>query len=411
MGIEPEAFINFGLPEDAIISFCKKYGLPLPSFAKRLAERLQNPSDIQRGTRIQEPYNSGASSSHLSSPQSQLNSPYVGDVVSSTPQPLPKTGYHQGDSSLNSESDMEISDSSDQEQGQVLASDSDVEEDMDIEDSIGTSTIIMTSSRVSSGEHWADPESHSSSTETIQTHQELQTDNSLHGAIDLDKQSSDSKAKKQSHHATTKLTKQAKAKRKSLIEPRHFNLSLDVSSDSEVMTELAQELFMPVLPELRSQQQSNKLKDGESEAATAAVAAATGTTTMTPKTNTLTARFKQIADMKKMIEQMEQSKKKDKASASDGESPPPTGVNSVIAQPPTTSAQTTAANDTLNLDIQETTAELVARAQVVVDSADAEQLSALKATDDTNVNQLLKSLERNDRSSTEGGEGRKHLFF
>ncbi|KAI8579072.1 hypothetical protein K450DRAFT_243718 [Umbelopsis ramanniana AG] len=403
MGIAPSAFINFGIAEDAIVAFCRKYGLPIPRFPEPNAESIQNMS-IQQNAFAQDPktYNTD-----LSNTQAQYNSADTDDVTH--PQPYPSTDDLKAQSNSNTESDMEISDISDQDQDQDQdreeypelehASDSDIEEDMEIEDSVGTSTIIMTASRVDSGDHWADPETQTSSTQSIQTHQELTTGPSLHHIVKSTAQTGDQKAKKVAQRPSAKINKQAKSHRQqdSLIQARNMDLLLDVSRDSEVMTDLAQEYFRPVLPELESQPQ--RTSEGREKEATAAVVAAT------TDTDALTARFKQIADMKKMIEQMEQSKKKEKILASDGESPSPSGVGSVTPQPSAIYDQSTTntpsiTSSPLNEDMQEAAAELVARAQVVVKSANAQQLSALKATDDQNVNQLLESLEQNDESPT-----------
>jgi hypothetical protein len=412
MGIAPSAFINFGIAEDAIVAFCQKYGLPIPPFSKPTAERIENMS-IQQNALVQDPNTNNA---HLNSAQAPFNSVDTDDATSLHPQPYPRTDDLNVVSNSNTESDMEISDASDQDRDQEEypelehASDSDIEEDMEIEGSVGTSTIIMTASRVDSGDHWADPETQTTSTQSIQSHQELKTDPSLHHLFKSTAQTGDPKAKKIAQRLSTKVGKQVKAHRQqdSLIQARNMDLLLDVSRDSEVMTDLAQEFFRPVLPELDSQPQRTS-EGRENEATTVVVAS-------TPDTDTLTARFKQIADMKRMIEQMEQSKKKEKTLASDGESPSPTGVGSVTPQPSAISDQSTIntlsmTNSPLNVDIHEAAAELVARAQVVVKSANAQQLSALKATDDQNVNQLLESLEQGDQSSTGVGEGKKYFYL
>ncbi|KAI9288033.1 hypothetical protein BC943DRAFT_335019 [Umbelopsis sp. AD052] len=400
MGIAPSAFINFGIAEGAIVAFCRKYGLPIPQFAEPNAESIQNMS-IQQNTLDQDLKTNNSS---LSNTQAQLNSADTDDATKLHPEPYLSTDEPKVESNSNTESDMEISDVSDQDQDQDQeeypelenALDSDVE-DMEIEDSVGTSTIIMTAARVDSGDHWADPEIHTSSTKSVQTRQELKTGSSLHHIAKSTTQMGDQKAKKVTQRPSTKISKQTKAHRQqdSLIQARNMDLLLDVSRDSEVMTDLAQEFFRPVLPELESQPQS-KSERRENEATSAVVAA-------TPDTNALTARFKQIADMKKMIEQMEQSKKKEKILTSDGESPSPSNVGSVTPQLSAISDQSTANTPTITsspptVDMQEAAAELVARAQVVVKSANAQQLSALKATDDQNVNQLLESLQQSDQS-------------
>lgn len=411
MGVEPSAFINFGIAEDAIIAFCQKYGLPIPHFAKSNAEYTQKMS-MQQKVLVQDLNSNNNQTISTQMPSRSVN---TDDATGLHPQPHPSTNDLQVDSKSNTESDMEISDASDQEQDQEEyqelehASDSDIEEDMEIEDSVGTSTIIMTASGVDTGDHWADPDSHASSKDSLQAHQELQRSPSLHRQMDSTAQTEDQTAQRIAQRPSTKFGKLAKADRQqdSLIQARNMELILDVSRDSEVMTDLAQEFFRPVLPELEVQLQ-NTSEGRENESATAVVAP-------TPDTDALTARFKQIADMKKMIEQMEQSKKKEKAVLLDGESPSPTRVGSITPQMSATSDLSAAntpsmTSSPLNVDMQEAAAELVARAQVVVNSANAQQLSVLKATDDENVSQLLESLEKSDRSSTGVSEGEEYLI-
>jgi hypothetical protein len=110
--------------------------------------------------------------------------------------------------------------------------------------------------------------------------------------------------------------------------------------------------------------------------------------------------------MKKMIEQLEQLKKKEKAIASDEDSPPSSSVGMVT---PTLSTTSSAASPNTELKkMEETTAELVAHAEIVVKAANPQQLSALKSNDDNSVSQLFESVEQKLQNEYKqpGGDGK-----
>ncbi|KAM3583744.1 Zinc finger C3H1 domain-containing protein, variant 2 [Umbelopsis sp. WA50703] len=350
MGVGSDELLNFGFNRDAVFQFCLEENLALPSTSTTASPDI---TIVTESNTI---------------PSEKKKAGYESLDKASDPPPSTLIIENDGQAAdADTESDMEISDISDQE----IADEADVE-DMDVEDTIGTSTIIMTTPSSA-----MTPASSTGTTPMFPEPSTPKSDyNSSNSTLYPTHPTSAPIAKLEHSMPTSKL-----------LQDRPMSLTVDVSSESDFGTEMAYKLFAPVIRSLHPYGKKFKAKKEPAK-----ITSSNGH----DGTRALQATIKQIADMKKMIEQLEQSKKKEKANNSDGDSPSSVGVEAVV---PASDTHIDLVDDTrkenkLHQDMEETRVELNAQAKVVVNNATDEQLSALKSSNDKEVTQLVESVEQ-----------------
>lgn len=348
MGVGSDELLHFGFDKLTVIQFCMEENLTLPSTIPKGSPDITTPTEsniefLEQPTLTNETL--------IDAKNQQLST--------STAEKLQQAADND------SESDMEISDASDHE----VADDADIE-DMDVEDTIGTSTIIM-----------ASPDSAITPVSSAGTSPMF-----LEPATPKSDISSFNSTLYPSLPSASATIRDRSSSQKALLEERLLPLTINITDESDFATEMAYKLFAPVIPALR------QFEEKKSKKAPAKISSTNGS----DGTQTLQATIKQIADMKKMIEQLEQSKRKDKANISDGsDSPSSVGIEVVLPEDAHIDTVDDASKENkLDQDMEETRVELNAQAKVVVNNATDEQLSALKSSNDKDVTQLVESVEQ-----------------